>query len=369
MKQIKYGVVAGITMLSFSLSSIVPTFAEPCDDPEGNCQTSGGDVVLVGDPDELNSVALSSVSVQSNISVAIGEQVFLPVTYNEGFEVANIDQTQTLIDQQTGEEYFAYTGFDGRWDESTHEFIQDSTTFYVYGNRVGSGTFTLRATDVNGNQASTQFTVTVRDALGSAYDAITYTSDEGWMQARYEAGAEFGTPIEHGSGIKLTEVPLTADLQALDENLKAVLDIVVIDKDGAIIPVDGNSIRMWFGINKEMLTEDYQYFQIAYIKDGKIKEYIDVENIEDDGWGYIFDFATTHCSAYAILASNTEFPSAAERNALIPADDAPASPDTGALAESSEGGATTDHALAVAMVALSTMAVTYGVLRFSKREE
>ena len=71
MKQIKYGVVAGITMLSFSLSSIVPTFAEPCDDPEGDCQTSGGDVVLVGDPDELNSVALSSVSVQSNISVGL----------------------------------------------------------------------------------------------------------------------------------------------------------------------------------------------------------------------------------------------------------------------------------------------------------
>ena len=87
----------------------------------------------------------------------------------------------------------------------------------------------------------------------------------------------------------------------------------------------------------------------------------------DGGW--MMSFKNSHLSNYGILASNTEFPSAAERNALIPADDAPASPDTGALAESSEGGATTDHALAVAMVVLSTMAVTYGVLRFSKREE
>ena len=281
MKQIKYGVVAGITMLSFSLSSIVPTFAEPCDDPEGNCQTSGGDVILVGDPDELNSVALSSVSVQSNISVAIGEQVFLPVTYNEGFDVADIDQTQTYIDQQSGDDYFTYSGFDGRWDESTHEFIQDSTTFYVYGSKPGSGTFILRATDVNGNQVSTQFTVTVEDALMYNYDYV----DDGQGEVSYEGGAQFTTPVAGGRSLSIELVPLTDALRALDPNLTAVLDINVLDKNGNVVPVNNNEVEIWLGINKNVLSADASHFQIVYIENGKITQYIDPTEVEDDGWG------------------------------------------------------------------------------------
>lgn len=370
----KCGVVAGITMLSFSLSCMTPTFAE-CDKTDLNCSPESGDTMKAGGesevlaPQNVNSVVdLSSVSVEpTEISVAIGEEKHIVASYNSGFDTANLDAEETNVAFASGDdEWVAYTGFEGEYDGET--FQHDFNSIYVYGNNIGTAVYTVTATDTKGNEATTTFTVTVRQALGYGYDDITFEDEEGWTQTAFEAGAKFTTPVEGGNDIKLAQVPMTADLQALDPDMKAVLDVVVIDKDGNVIPVENNDIEMWFGINKAKLAEAYQYFQIAYIKDGKIVAYIDVTNIEDDGWGYMLDFGTSHLSSYAILASNTPFESADSRNAKLPQDDSGAgAPNTGAFTGGEEASLMSNSGLIATITVLSLVLAVYGAIKYAKQ--
>lgn len=374
MKKIECGIVAGITMLSFSLSCITPTFAV-CNESDPNCVVNEGSVITTGSEDEAASlqtsdvvIGLSSVTVNpTEVSVALGEEKEVVVSYNSGFETTNLDDTGTNVEFTSGDdEYVAYVGFNGQYDGETYQ--TDYNSIYVYGNEIGTSVYTVTTTDVNGNTATATINVTTREALSYAYDAITFVSDEGWTEASFEAGVDFDTPVEGGRNIKLTEVPMTDDLQALDENMKAVLDIVVVDKDGTIIPVDSNSIKMWFGVNKAELAEGEQYFQIAYIKDGKIVEFIDVDNVEDDGWGFMFDFHTTHCSAYAILASDTPFESAESRNAKLPQDDSGiGAPNTGAFTKGSETSVVSDSGLIATFTVLSLILAVHEALKYAKR--
>ena len=374
MSKLKSGIVAGITMLSFSFSSVLPSYAIQPEETEPIGGEASGEVDPSGEseqPDTLRTAdvtALSSVTVNpSSVNVAIGEEKEIVLSYNEGFDIANLSDPDTNVAFTSGDyEYTAYVGFKGEYNEETHNYERDFNSIYVYGNQMGTAVFTVTAMDQNGNTATADIAVTVRDALGSGYAAVTHVDDEGMTDTLYEAGASFGTPIEGGRKLNLALVPMTDQLQALDENLKAVLNITVLDKDGNIIPVDNNNIEFWFGINKDVLEEEYQYYQIAYIKDGKIAEYFDVYDFEDDGWGYMMSFLSSHCSDYGILASNTPFESAESRNAAIATDEGNGAPNTGAPTKSDETVSVSSLGTVAAVVILAALVVCY---KKSKRGE
>ena len=48
MNKIKYGLVAGVMVLSFAGSSALPTFAEPCEAGDEACEAQSGDVISGG---------------------------------------------------------------------------------------------------------------------------------------------------------------------------------------------------------------------------------------------------------------------------------------------------------------------------------
>lgn len=379
MSKIKYGLVAGATALAFSVSNVLPTFAELCEAEEEGCVVQSDNEVLVRDPDgsllqntDGDLVALSTVTVTpTNISVALGEEKNIAVSYNEGFNVEDIDNTETSIELKEGDDdWIAYVGFDGEYDYETGTFNADWNSIYVYGNIIGTATYTVTVTDNEENVATADFTVTTEDALGSAYGGIEDPDAEDSYTVNYEAGVTFSTPVAGGRKLKLALVPMTDALQALDDKLSAVLEINVVGEDNNVIPVSDNNTEMWFGVRKEMLGEfadaEELYFQVVYIDNGAIVKYFDVHDIEDDGWGWMFDVdGINHFSQYGILVSDAPFEDAESRNASLSTDEESASaPDSGAFT----GNGDFSVAGGVGAVAiLGVIVAAVGVVKFSRR--
>ncbi|MBR6505746.1 hypothetical protein IKT18_02860 [Candidatus Saccharibacteria bacterium] len=359
MHRIKYGLVAGVTALSFSLASVLPAFAEP-DDPD----EPGGGTVLVGDPDDIldsSYTPISSVTVSpATLSLAVGERTTIAVSYNNGFSVANIKGSDTGVAFKSGDdEYTAYVGFDGEYDSEAHEFIPDYNSIYVDGNYIGSAVYTVTVTDTNGNTATTDFTVEVRDALASSWSSVEEICEEdgeAMICVLYEVGADFGTPIEGGRGIRVEIVPMTDELQALDEHLFTILDLTVFDENNETIPVSDNDISGFFGIRKEELGDladaEELFFQIVYIKDGEIVERYDVTDIEDDGWGWMFSFAgLSHFSNYGIIVSDS------------PLD----APNTGEYTMVEKGSYRDNTALIITVVVMTVVLTIYNAVNYVKK--
>ena len=388
MNKVKYYLAAMALVLPAFVG--LPTYAEPGDELGDELQ--GGDVVLVGDPDELvgsgdgcdgdecddelddgklrnvdgDFVALSSVTLSSsNVSVAVGEQKFLTVSYNEGFDTANMDEWETTIEFTSGDnDYTAWAYYDGDYEDDQYEvYVHDWNSIYVYGNEIGSATYTVRAVDLAGNEATATITITVIDALGSDYGAV-YENDGSVISVSYELGATFGDPIAGGREVKVALVPMTEALQLLDSRLNAVLDVSVVDENGAVIPVSNNDIEMWMGVRKSLLGDladaETLYFQVVYIENGAIAQYFDTYDVEDDGWGWMFTVSgLSHFSQYGILVSTTPFNSAAEMNALL-------APNTGVFTRTSNSTLSTTELMATIAI-LSTVLAAYGAVRYSKR--
>lgn len=352
MKKLKY--VLPAAALAFSAFVGLPAYA---DDP-----------ILVGDPDEIlgSTVALSTVTATpATFSLAVGERQTATVTYNEGFDVANISSA-SLTYKSGDYEYTAYAGFDGEYNDETMEYVQDYTSFYVYGNQVGSAVYTISATDNDGNEASTDIAVTVRKALGSDYAAVDGPCEDGFDNecVLYEVGATFGTPVEGATDLSMELVPMTDVLAALDGNLNAVVDLTVKDEDGNVIPVDDNDIEAWFGIRMaelgELANADQLYFQVIYIEDGAIVKYYDTVDVENDGWGWMFTVkGLSHFSRYGILVSDTPFDSAENRNALLP-------PNTGVYTGTDEGATVNYTGLIVTVSVMTAMLVAYKIVEYRR---
>lgn len=365
MKRVKYYLTAVVIGLSAFVG--MPVYAEPDSD---TIVLDNNDVILVGDPDDLlnsgDAVSLTTVTANpTEISVAIGEEKYIAVSYNDGFVVSDIDAAG--VTYKSGDyQYTAFVGFEGNYDGEI--FAHDYNTVYVYGNQMGSAVYTITVEDKDGNEASTDFTVTVRDALGSDYDAIDGDCGDGPDDecVIYESGATFGTPIEGGRDYKMQLVPMTDVLKALDGNLNSVFDLYVIDANGAVVPVADNNIEIWFGIRMAELGEladaDQLFFQVVSIEDGVIVKYFDTEDVEDDGWGWMFTVkGITHFSQYGILVSDTPFPSAEDRNnAILP-------PNTGTFTGDAAGVTANYVALIATVTAMAVILLGYKIVEYRRK--
>lgn len=182
------------------------------------------------------------------------------------------------------------------------------------------------------------------EPLVEDYDIVV--DEDGHMIAYVEV--EFEDAVEGATAIKADNKELTDAIKALDKDLKLVFDIAAIDKDGAIVDVNDNEITVRIAVGKESLGDEFENFQIVYLKDGKIVEFIDIdekEYYEQEGMYYI-SFTTSHLSDYGILASNDAFASAADRNAALAASTA-GTPDTGRYSGSQSAGVAGAVAVAV----------------------
>ena len=348
MGKIKYFVATLALMTSTFVG--LPTYAEPGDE-------------LDDDP-----VALSSVTVNPTaVSVAVGEKKFVTVSYNDGFDTNYLDGDSTTVEWPEGDgTYNAWVYFDGHYEDDQYEvYVHDWNSIYVYGNKIGTETYTVRAVDLAGNEVTATIEVTVADALGSGYAGV-YEGDGDSYNVNYELGATFGTPVAGGREIKTALVPMTDALRLLDSRLNAVLEITVVGENGNAIPVSGNNIEMWMGVRKEMLGDlanaETLYFKVVYIENGAIAQYFDTYDVEDDGWGWMFTVnGVSHLSQYGILVSTTPFDSAEEMNALL-------APNTGVFTGSGNSSLSTTGLLITIAVFGAILAI-YGAVKHSKREQ
>ena len=295
---------------------------------------------------------VSNINVATSAEVDLGEEKKIGVSYNNGFLVSDIDADESGIVYESG------TSGNVAWFAVDDEGNADFNTMVVYGSEVGSTTFKIIIKDIAGNEITKNVTVTVRDALkaGGYGNMNSYTSY-----------VEFKNSVAGGRSIySKIEAKTAAELEAIDKDLKLLLDIVVKDADDKTIDVKNNEITITLYVKKSLLGENIKGIQIAYVKDGRIVEYIDPESCElrtegDEEW-YQIIFKTTHLSDYGILTSSTTFPSAADRNAALGAaeDEAEAdAPDTGRFTANNSGAQVFGAALASVIVALLVAGVSF----------
>lgn len=357
MNKIKYGIAASVAVLGFSFANIAPTAYAITDEPVG------------GAVSQLSGAALTNITLgASSVTTSVRIEKQLSVTYNDGFLTSDIndDYTLTGVELKSGEDV-AYVGFVYNYTDEQMEIPEiDYNAIYVYGYQPGAGVYTVKVTDTAGNTATADLAVTVDNALGMGYGSVDMDCGALYCDAAYEVGATFLPSVQGATHLSVKQVPMTSALQALDENLLAVLDISAVDDDENVVPVTNTEINAWMGIHKDVLGVENPYFQIVYIEGGAIAQYYDVENIDDDGWGYLFDVTLSHLSNYGILASATPFESAAARNAKLAKSNVESettsdestttikAPNTGAMTSAAKSGAENSLAIiATVMVALS----------------
>lgn len=307
--------------------------------------------------DDVAPTALTAVNLSTSaVTVAINEEKAVTISYNEGFNLDEIDTDPelTYVTYKSGDEEAAWIGFDGEYVDDD-EYVFDYNSLYVYGSQAGEVVYTVTITDKAGNSISKDITVTVEDALKVGGDAVLVDD-----MPVYFVIAEFETPVEGATAVEVTGEEMTEELQALDENLQFVFDVKAVDEDGNPVEVSGNKVKLSIEGPEEQFG-DFDYYQIVYIKDGVIVEYIDpISNKEcNDGWCSI-SFETSHFSTYGVLASNEEFAAAEDRNALL-------APETGAF--TANGGSSMDYrGLIATVVAMTVMMIVMEIATYRKRQ-
>lgn len=211
-----------------------------------------------------------------------------------------------------------------------------------------------------------EFTATVSTNDGGASKVITRSVD-----VTVNAGMHLFTPngtsaggtkidfakvINNGNvSLKVGKLDIPEAVAEKEPDLKEIYDISVVDNENdEVVEVEDNDMTITVNY---VVDKEYNNFQIAYVKDGKIAEYIDVESAEPvrgaaqtDNVMYAVTFKTDHLSGYGAIASDDEITDAATKNAALAA-----TPDTGAM--TSEGTASSlDTTALVATVVVMTLA-------------
>lgn len=106
----------------------------------------------------------------------------------------------------------------------------------------------------------------------------------------------FEDGIDKDYKLDIKEVEIKDDLK--NKNVKFIVDINVLNNT-TVVPISNSKLKISFKLPETLLN--YKKYQIVYIKDGEIKEYLPatVKN------GYI-EFETSHLSEYGVIATNEE---------------------------------------------------------------
>lgn len=292
----------------------------------------------------LKSIKLAN----TEVTLTIGEEFVTGITYNQGFDLSNVF-TFDVKQVGLGENESSIAGIWWGTDEETMR--PNYNKLSIWGNIAGSATFKVTITDMMGNSAEATIKVTVEDVLKGGGD--NGSDKDGNF---YYAQVEFDKAIEGAEriGVELKTIP---SAQAENSNLKVVLDVSVYDKNGKVISVKDNKIKIFLAVSEKMIGGEFSAIQLVYLdENGEIKEYIDpdewqyVPGVHGMPGQYTIVFTTTHLSNYGILASNTPFDSAANKNKLL-------APNTGAFARVSEGAKTTGVTTDMIMTIVCTITV------------
>lgn len=311
-------------------------------------------------PSTPAAVALKTIELdKKSIELNKGGEAVLNITYGpEDFDLENLGYVNGMpkdfdISSSTAGSPFVYcyTYYNSDKDE------EDLTKLVCSGYEAGSGKVVVTASDDDGNTATAEIDVIVKDALESGY---AYIDDDNGNYV--VAGANFEKPIEGADhlDIKFKALP---EAQADNEELKLVVDIKVYDKNGEVVPVKDNKVTVTIQVEKAILGGEFKHFQIVYLdENGKTEEWFDPTKVEyDDVMGiYYITFETSHFSQYGVLASNTAFTSAATLNALK-------APNTGVFTHATEASSYSNNEIVAIIVVLSAISLA-GAAVFAKRK-
>lgn len=162
-----------------------------------------------------------------------------------------------------------------------------------------------------------------------------------------------------------------------EPKLKVAYDISVVKSDGAEVMVNENEIYVSLQLEGE-IDRAYKYYQLAYVKDGVITEYIDPLPGRGVTETYIVNFKTTHLSSYGVLASDEPFESAEAKNVALRTGGATgagaggaadaSTPETGAMTMVEEAGKLDTTALVATVTVMTLATVGMEIVLWKKRQ-
>ncbi|MBR5408818.1 hypothetical protein IK112_02610 [Candidatus Saccharibacteria bacterium] len=134
----------------------------------------------------------------------------------------------------------------------------------------------------------------------------------------YEGMVQFKTPIDGATSIKIEKIDTPESAKKVEKDLIATFNVSAVDAANKTVSVSNNEVTIMLGLDPAVFG-NYQKFQLVFINEaGEITEWFDPTEITTEpysGWINIF-FKTSHLSSYGVLASNTAFTSADDKNAL-----------------------------------------------------
>ena len=128
------------------------------------------------------------------------------------------------------------------------------------------------------------------------------TTEEDVKDVSTGSDSEVKGSIQFEQGIskdcKLDVKRVEVSEELANKNVKFMLDINLLDGNSQIFKIDDNKMKIKIEVPEDL--RGYQYYKVAYIENGEIKEILPAVIDED---GYVI-FETTHLSQYGIIATN-----------------------------------------------------------------
>lgn len=128
------------------------------------------------------------------------------------------------------------------------------------------------------------------------------TTEEDVKDVSTGSDSEVKGSIQFEKGInrdyKLDVKGVEVSEELANKNVKFMLDINLLDGNSQVFKIDDNKMKIKIEVPEDL--RGYQYYKVAYIENGEIKEILPAVIDED---GYVI-FETTHLSQYGIIATN-----------------------------------------------------------------
>lgn len=128
------------------------------------------------------------------------------------------------------------------------------------------------------------------------------TTEEDVKDVSTGSDSEVKGSIQFEQGIsqdcKLDVKGVEVSEELANKNIKFMVDINLLDGNSQIVEVNGSKMKIKVEVPEDL--RGYQYYKVAYIENGEIKEILPAVIDED---GYVI-FETTHLSQYGIIATN-----------------------------------------------------------------